>query len=339
MSEHKDNSLVTKEWISDLKQVVTSPEELLSLLNIPVTPQLKEGFLAKKLFNLRVPRPFIDRMEKENLNDPLLKQVLTHQDEFIQAPEFTNDPLEEQENSIPGLLHKYTSRVLLVLKGSCAINCRYCFRRHFPYESNAGNKKNWQNAIDYIQNDHAIDEVILSGGDPLMAKDEEIAWIFEQIETIQHIKTIRIHTRLAVVIPNRISEKLLDIFYASTKNIVLVTHINHPNEIDDKVIAKMNLLRSAKVTLLNQSVLLKDINDNEKTLISLSHKLFDAGILPYYLHLLDKVEGAVHFYVDDNKAKLLMQKVQAAISGYLVPKLTREIPGKPSKTPIDFMSL
>lgn len=324
-------------WLEDLREVVTDPGTLLEQLNISIDGELEDGFAAKKLFNLRVPKAFIGRMQQGNIHDPLLKQVLTVKDEFLSADGFVDDPLDEQDAVVPGLLHKYKSRVLMILKGSCAINCRYCFRRHFPYEENPGNKKTWQLAINYISEHSELDEVILSGGDPLMAKDHELAWLIERIEAIHHIRTLRIHTRLAIVIPNRITEQLTNLFANSRLNIVLVTHINHAQEIDDDVILAMRKLKSVNVTLLNQSVLLKGINNSVEALKLLSHSLFDAGILPYYLHLLDKVNGAAHFYVTDDEAKLLMKSLIKEVSGFLVPKLTREISGEASKTPINFL--
>ncbi|WP_093321167.1 EF-P beta-lysylation protein EpmB [Thorsellia anophelis] len=323
-------------WVLDLKQVITNPYDLLKRLEIPLSEKLEADIQARKQFALRVPIAYLSRIEKNNLNDPLFLQVWTDAKELIDVPGFTLDPLEEQDSVAPGLLHKYPSRVLMILKGSCAINCRYCFRRHFPYDANPGNKKTWQLAIDYIKNTPKIDEVILSGGDPLMAKDSELAWLFEKINQIPHVRTIRLHSRLAVVIPSRITDTLLDIFRDSNKKIVLVTHINHSNEIDEIVMDKMYRLKQVNVLLLNQSVLLKDVNNSSSAIIQLSHKLFEAGILPYYLHLLDKVQGAAHFYVSDDSAKLIMKEVISELSGYLVPKLTREIAGQKSKTPIHY---
>lgn len=324
------------DWLIDLKQVITDPYDFLVRLDISLTDELKAGIEARKQFPLRVPIPYFNRIGKNNLHDPLFLQVWTDAQELEEVSGFTLDPLDEQDTAAPGLLHKYPSRVLMILKGSCAINCRYCFRRHFPYDANPGNKSTWQQAIDYIKLTPQIDEVILSGGDPLMAKDSELAWVLEQINQIMHVKTIRIHTRLAIVIPNRITDSLLSIFNNSPKNIVLVTHINHANEIDPLVIKKMQKLKQARVVLLNQSVLLKGVNDTSTDIINLSHRLFDAGILPYYLHLLDKVKGAAHFHVSDADAKLIMKEVVSALSGYLVPRLTREIAGEQSKTPIHY---
>ncbi|XTZ40613.1 EF-P beta-lysylation protein EpmB [Salmonella enterica] len=324
-----------EDWLLQLADVITDPDELLRILNIDLSEELLAGREAKRLFALRVPRAFVARMEKGNPNDPLLRQVLTSREEFISAPGFSTDPLEEQSSAVPGLLHKYRNRALLLVKGGCAVNCRYCFRRHFPYADNQGNKRNWQGALDYIAAHPELDEIIFSGGDPLMAKDHELEWLIEQLETIKHVKRLRIHSRLPIVIPARITDSLVARFARSSLQILLVNHINHPQEIDDDFRAAMSRLRQAGVTLLNQSVLLRGVNDNALTLADLSNALFDAGVMPYYLHVLDKVEGAAHFIVSDEEARAIMRELLTQVSGYLVPKLAREIGGEPSKTPLD----
>jgi EF-P beta-lysylation protein EpmB len=255
--------------------------------------------------------------------------------EFEVHDGYSTDPLDEQDNEQPGLLHKYKNRVLLILKGGCAVNCRYCFRRHFPYQDNKGSKSIWQQSIDYIAEHPELNEVILSGGDPLMAKDHEIDWLIQHLETVPHIKRLRIHSRLPVVIPNRITDSLCQLFKQTRLQIIMVTHINHANEISIELENKMTQLKQANVTLLNQSVLLKDVNDTTEALTELSEALFDAGILPYYLHVLDKVQGAAHFFVSDKEAKRLMGELIENVSGYLVPTLAREVGGRKSKTPLD----
>lgn len=242
-------------------------------------------------------------MEKGNPNDPLFLQVMASQHEFLPMVGFTKDPLEEQHNSVPNILHKYHNRLLLIVKNSCAVNCRYCFRRHFPYAENKGNKQSWAKSLDYIAAHAEIEEVIFFGGDPLMAKDHELAWLIKELENIPHLHTLRIHTRLPVVIPQRITDELCRILSESRFQKVIVTHINHPNEIDEILACAINKLKHANVTLLNQSVVLKNINDNAHILKKLSDKLFSIGILPYYLHLLDKVEEQVIF--------ILMMKVRS----------------------------
>lgn len=278
---------------------------------------------------------FVERMKKGKLDDPLLLQVLPVIEEFEERDGFTIDPLAEQDNPQPGLLHKYKNRALLIVKGGCAINCRYCFRRHFPYQANKGGKSSWQQSVDYLLQHPEINEVILSGGDPLMAKDEELQWLLDALATVPHIKRLRIHSRLPVVIPARVTPELCDMLDSSRFQVIFVTHINHAQEIDEELQVAIKQLKKANVIMLNQSVLLKGVNDSAKALVDLSEALFDAGIQPYYLHVLDKVQGAAHFYISDHKAKQLMSELMSEVSGYLVPKLTREIGGKPSKTPLD----
>ncbi|MCL9783531.1 EF-P beta-lysylation protein EpmB [Vibrio sp. S4M6] len=325
---------VEQNWLSQLANSITDPIKLLKHLELDPTPWL-EGSKAKTLFAQRVPMNFVARMEKGNPNDPLLQQVLPIAEEFHLHPGYSSDPLEEQNNAIPGLLHKYQNRALMIVKGGCAINCRYCFRRHFPYQDNKGSKTVWQKSLDYISTQKQLNEVILSGGDPLMAKDHELEWLIEGISQIPHIKRLRIHSRLPVVIPARITDKLCELLKSSRLQIVMVTHINHSNEIHSELVAAIDKLRASYVTMLNQGVLLKGVNDNVVAQQALSESLFDAGILPYYLHVLDKVQGAAHFYVSDENAKQIMAGLIENVSGYLVPKLTREIAGRASKTPLD----
>ncbi|CAH0524446.1 EF-P beta-lysylation protein EpmB [Vibrio hippocampi] len=325
---------VEQNWLKQLANAISDPYQLLEQLQIDATPW-ETGLRARRLFPMRVPQSFVDRMEKGNPNDPLLRQVLPLSEEFEVHDGYSQDPLEEQDSVVPGLLHKYQSRALMIVKGGCAVNCRYCFRRHFPYQDNKGGKTQWQQALDYIANQPAINEVILSGGDPLMAKDHELAWLMQRIEQIPHINTIRVHTRLPVVIPQRITEELVQLFAQTRLNVVLVTHINHANEVNRELAASIDKLKEVGVTVLNQGVLLKGVNDDVESQIELSHTLFNSGILPYYLHVLDKVQGAAHFYVSDQQAKAIMQGLLERVSGYLVPKLTREEGGRKSKTPLD----
>ncbi|WP_318521830.1 EF-P beta-lysylation protein EpmB [Photobacterium leiognathi] len=327
---------VEQNWLNDLSNAISDPFTLLKLLKIDPTPW-ENGLAARKLFALRVPLSFVDKMEIGNPYDPLLRQILPLAQEFEVHQGYSVDPLEEQQNEIPGLLHKYHNRVLLIVKGGCAVNCRYCFRRHFPYSDNKGNKRQWQQSLEYIAAHPEINEVILSGGDPLMAKDHELQWLIEHIAAIPHIKRLRIHSRLPVVIPNRITDALCQILTETRLQTILVTHINHANEIDDALKTAMQKLKQANVTLLNQSVLLKGVNDSVAALTDLSETLFDAGIQPYYLHVLDRVQGAAHFMVDDEIARQLMAGLITKVSGYLVPKLTREIGGRASKTPLDLL--
>lgn len=324
-----------EDWLTQLADVITDPDELLHILNVDADEALLAGRDARRLFALRVPRAFVARMEKGNPHDPLLRQVLTALEEFVAAPGFSTDPLEEQHSVVPGLLHKYRNRALLLVKGGCAVNCRYCFRRHFPYADNQGNKRNWQAALAYISEHPELDEIIFSGGDPLMAKDHELDWLLSELEAIPHIKRLRIHSRLPIVIPARITETLVARIARSHLQVLLVNHINHAQEIGEEFREAMTSLRKVGVTLLNQSVLLRGVNDSAVTLAELSNALFDAGVMPYYLHVLDKVQGAAHFMVSDDQARKIMRELLTLVSGYMVPKLAREIGGEPSKTPLD----
>lgn len=325
---------VEQNWLKQLANGISDPAKLLEQLEIDPTPW-QNGFEARTLFAQRVPQSFVDRMEKGNPFDPLLRQVLPLTEEFEVHQGYSNDPLEEQNNAIPGLLHKYRNRALMIVKGGCAINCRYCFRRHFPYDENKGSKSVWQTSLDYVQQHSEIDEIILSGGDPLMAKDEELRWLIDHIADIRHVKRLRIHSRLPVVIPDRITNHLIDTLDQTRLQVILVTHINHAQEIDQTLVNALAQLKQVGVTLLNQGVMLKGVNDSVVSQVALSNALFDAGILPYYMHVLDKVQGAAHFFISDQEAKKIMAGVLEQISGYLVPKLTREVGGRASKTPLD----
>jgi len=321
-------------WQKDLRQVVTDPEKLLSLLGINSDNYLQH-FKARKLFPVRVPLPYIKRMTKGDIDDPLLMQVMPLSNEFVVTDGFMADPLQEHDTVAEGLLHKYKHRVLMIVKAGCAINCRYCFRRHFPYQENSPNKQRWQQALTYIREHVDISEVIFSGGDPLMASDEHLTWLVEQIEAIPHVKRLRIHTRLPVVIPNRITPDLVNLLSQSRLKATMVLHINHGNEIDTDVTNALELLRVARIPLFNQSVILKGINDNAKTLIALCEKAFDSGIMPYYLHLFDPVQGAAHFDVKEEIAIKIVKEMLSTLPGFLMPKLVREVAGQTNKTPID----
>ena len=321
-------------WQRELADSVTDPQQLLQQLGLK-TSDFADPVSARRLFAMRVPKPFISKMRPGDPQDPLLLQVLPDAEEFTVTPGFSDDPLAEQSNPQPGLLHKYESRVLIIFRGGCAINCRYCFRRHFPYQDNNINKARLQELLDYVQAHSQVNEVILSGGDPLMASDDHIQWFVEKLQAIEHVTRFRIHTRLPVVIPQRLTEQLADILTGSRLKSVMVLHINHANEIDDALAERLTVLSKKGVTLLNQAVLLNKINDTVEAQVALSEKLFEASVMPYYLHLLDKVAGAAHFEVTEAQAKAIMSGMLARLPGFLVPRLVREIPDRPSKTPID----
>ena len=317
-------------WQKILAQGFPSAAELLGFLDLPVA---EGSLLAEKQFKTRVPRGFAARMQRGNRQDPLLLQVLAVEEELQTVDGFTQDPLNEiAANPIQGLIHKYHGRVLLTVTGACAINCRYCFRRHFPYQDNNPGRAGWLPVVDYIANNPDIHEVILSGGDPLLAKDNVLAELFTLLETVPHLRTLRIHTRIPVVLPERINSDLIQRLETSRLQIVVVLHSNHPHELDTNVANACIALRHAGCHLLNQSVLLAGVNNNVDVLVALSERLFACGVLPYYLHVLDKVQGAAHFDVDLADALAIFQQLQARLPGYLVPRLAREEPGKKNKT-------
>ena len=330
---HQASVRVESQWQKELKQSFTKPELLLEYLGF--SPEhFSQDIAARELFNMRVPVHFANLIQKKEVNDPLFKQVFPSNSEFTSSPEYVIDPLLEQSNSTPGLLHKYKSRVLIIFKSGCAVNCRYCFRRHFPYADNSVNKKQLLEHLAYIKQHEEVNEVILSGGDPLMADDKAIAWFLNALEPLSHVTRVRIHTRLPVVIPSRITDDLLQVFNQARFKVIVVMHINHANEISDELALGCNKLKQVNVTLLNQAVLLKDVNDTLPAQVDLSEALFNANILPYYLHLLDKVSGAMHFDISEDKAKKLYCEMLAELPGFLMPKLVREIGGEKSKTPI-----
>ncbi len=272
-------------------------------------------------FPIKIPLEFANLIDKNNPNDPLLKQVIPSENTLSQ-PGFSPSPLADESNApVEGLIHKYSNRVLLITSRVCAIHCQYCFRQNFDYSGHDA-MSNWLAVEDYMRTHQSINEVILSGGDPLSLSDDKLEKLIENIENIGNVTTLRIHSRSVVVIPSRVTDKLVKILAKTPLKVVLVTHINHANEMSEAFVK--NIEKFDNVTLLNQSVLLAGVNDNSNTLEQLSLKLFDAGILPYYLHMLDKVEGAEHFLVSDDRAAELHQNLKKSLSGYLVPKLVRD---------------
>jgi len=288
-------------------------------------------------FKCLVTESYINKMQSGNINDPLLQQVLPLNKENHQQSQLagSNDPVGDI-NAItsPGLLHKYFGRALIISTAACAIHCRYCFRRHYPYQKSSCTGNVLSEAYQYLKQHDEIEEVILSGGDPLVLDNEKLAALITQLETIPHLHTLRIHTRLPVVLPDRINKGLLQLLSSSRFNVVMVIHANHANELQHEEYARLHQLHSAGITLLNQSVLLKGINDNADTLIQLSKRLFQCKTLPYYLHLLDHVSGAMHFDTGKQSALALKTQMEQQLPGYLVPKLVQETAGKQAKTAI-----
>lgn len=329
----------TPAWQLSLKHAITDPEELLNLLELDST-YLPAAKAAAKLFPLKVPRGFVARMKKGDITDPLLRQVLPIGCEMEEIPGYQIDPLEEKNfNPVPGLLHKYRSRVLITLVGVCGVNCRFCFRRSFPYAENNPGKNGWDKIFDYIKHDPNICEVILSGGDPLVASDALLQAFTDQLAEIQHVSLLRIHSRIPIVMPERVTPEFIQWLSTLKQKPVLIVHCNHPQEINHEVKNALRSLSSIGITVLNQSVLLKNINDNAKTLIALSTALFACGVLPYYLHLPDKVKGTAHFDIEMTRAQALYSEISTELPGYLLPRLVCEEPGKRAKTlvsPPDF---
>jgi len=333
MTENSVSVSPRADWLYELKKSYTRPEDLLSALQLDASAYA-DDIKARQLFSMRVPRPFVQQMNIGDPNDPLLRQVLPLVDEFRVEPGFHKDPLEEQSSPANGLLHKYHGRVLLILQGGCAVNCRYCFRRHFPYDELTISQRQIDDTLDYIKQNPEVNEVILSGGDPLMAKDERLHKLVRELEALPQLTRLRIHSRLPVVIPSRLTDGLLTSLSQSRLQVVLVIHANHANEISNDLSAALKKWHNAGIHVLNQSVLLKGVNDSSEALCRLSETLFRANVLPYYLHQLDKVEGASHFEVSDDKAQQLWLDMTRQLPGFLVPKLVREQARKPSKTAI-----
>lgn len=318
-------------WQRELREAITTIDDLATALELPLE-KLLSGHVAAEDFALRVPRGFVSRMRKRDLDDPLLRQVLPIADEMVPVPGFGPDPLGEvAAMEQAGLLRKYHGRALLITTGACAVNCRYCFRRNFPYAEASLTPRVMDAALQTLAADTSITEVILSGGDPLNLSDRRLAELFAAFEDMAHIRRIRIHSRLPVVLPSRIDDGFLGVLRQSSREVVMVLHANHPQELDASVAAAAVRLSDACKLLLNQSVLLRGVNDDAEVLATLSERLFAIGVLPYYLHLLDPVRGAAHFLVTEERARELMGSVAAALPGYLVPRLARERPGAPAK--------
>lgn len=321
-------------WQTQMTQLIGDIDELCSYIGLDKAT-LQTAYHLPDKFPLKVPHAFADKMTACP-DDPLLLQILPTKAELDTHAGFSLDPLaEEAHNPIKGLLHKYQSRVLVTLTGVCAVNCRYCFRRHFDYQANMPTSDDLQAICDYIRQDEQICEVLLSGGDPLNVNNRRLGLWLSALSDLPNIKTIRFHTRLPVVLPDRVDDELLMLLSKCKKSLVMVLHINHAQEIDEILADKCRQLKQAGVTLLNQSVLLKGVNDNADTLAELSDKLFECGVLPYYLHMLDKVAGAGHFLVTEERAVAIYWELVAKVAGYLMPKLVQELPYERSKTPVD----
>jgi EF-P beta-lysylation protein EpmB len=321
-------------WRTELGRAVDDPAELIRLLELD-PGLLPAARAAARAFPLRVPRGFVARMRRGDAADPLLRQVLPLGVELEVRDGFVADPTGDLAVArAPGLLTKYEGRALLVATGACAVHCRYCFRRHFPYGDENPRADGWRAALAAIAADPSIDEVILSGGDPLSLSDRRLAELSQQLAALPQLKRLRIHTRHPVVLPERVCDELIGWLAPLGLQKVVVLHANHADELDGAVGAACARLRDAGCTLLNQSVLLRGVNDDADALVALSERLFAFGVLPYYLHQLDRVAGAAHFEVPDAEALALHAALTAKLPGYLVPRLVREVAGAPSKLPL-----
>ncbi len=315
-------------WTSVMQQAVTDPQVLLEHLGLTVA---QFNLAVNPSFRMKVPWTYISRMKKKTPNDPLLLECLTQQ--VPTSPAFSQDPLAEQAASpVPGLIHKYAHRALVTVTSVCPIHCQYCFRQHFPYAKGVHSIR--QQAIAYLKQNPSISEVILSGGDPLMLSDSHLLHWLNDIDSLAHIHTIRFHTRMPVIVPSRMTTTLLNALAKHRCHIVMVMHVNHANALDDQTAKTFHACRAAHIHLLNQSVLLQGINDDEASLVALSHRLFSQGVLPYYLHQLDTVQGAENFACPLSKGQALMAAIQKKLPGYLVPHFVVEEAGKPHKTRI-----
>lgn len=320
-----------QDWKRLWRDAVRDPAELLALLGLEgQVPGLSAGAAAQ--FPLRVPRGFVARMRPADPHDPLLRQVLPLDDELRPMPGFDLDAVGDgAAKAATGVIHKYRGRALLIATGSCAVHCRYCFRRHFPYADETAAAGQWREAVEAIRADASLDEVILSGGDPLSLTTPKLAELTAQLAGIAHVRRLRIHTRLPVVLPERVDAEFADWLGALPWPVAVVIHANHAQEFDANVDAALARLRDAGATVLNQAVLLRGVNDSVDALAALCERGYAAGALPYYLHQLDRVQGAAHFEVSDDDARALHRALIDRLPGYLVPKLVREVAGDGAK--------
>jgi len=317
-------------WKTLLRKNFRRLDKLTNYLEL--TPEQCELLSPHPTFALNVPFRLAQKMRKGDVNDPLFKQFVPTKDELITHPDFTSNPVGDPASRKESkLLHKYTGRALILVSSACVMNCRYCFRQHFPYESE---ERGFAKELELIKNDPTIHEVLLSGGDPLSLSDQLLENLLNELANISHVKRLRFHTRFPVGVPERIDESFLKIIQESTLQIYFVLHINHPNELDSHFFEHIKKLQLLGVILLNQAVLLRGINDDAKTLINLCETLVDHGIIPYYLNQLDRVAGSVHFEVEEEKGLALIKEIAKSLPGYGVPKYIREIAGQPFKTPL-----
>lgn len=321
-----------QDWREQVRLAFREPGPLLSFLGLDATGEMLRPASS---FPMLVPRAFAKRMVRGDRNDPLLLQTLPDPDETSIQAGFGSDPVGDLDSrSAPAILHKYHGRALLMTTGACAVHCRYCFRQHFPYAGETANGQRWAQALRYLAEHDEIQEIILSGGDPLMLPTRRLRDLTRELQGLQHLRRLRIHTRLPLILPDRVTDDLLHWLRRLPWPVVMVVHANHPQEFDADVDRALSRLKTAGVQLLNQAVLLRGINDSTSTLRSLMERGFAGGVLPYYLHQLDRVAGSARFEVSEARAKQLVARLREQLSGYLVPRLVTEQPGQPYKLPL-----
>lgn len=322
-------------WQESLACAIRDPGQLLRRLGLPDS-LLTGAQAAAGSFSVMVPESYLARIRLGDVCDPLLKQVLPLGEELLEAPGFVADAVDDQAARIaPGLLQKYHGRALMIVTGACAIHCRYCFRRHYPYGEEPRSLDDWEPALGALAADETIHEVLLSGGDPLMVTDLRLSQLIGRLEEIPHLKRLRIHSRLPIVVPNRVTTEFLELMTTSRLTPIMVVHANHPNEVDGDCAETLRMLVRAGITTLNQSVLLRGVNDSVDALAELSERLIDLGVIPYYLHQLDRVAGAAHFEVDEAKGRALIEELRQRLPGYAVPRYVREEAGLAYKSPLE----
>ncbi|MBI5759817.1 MAG: EF-P beta-lysylation protein EpmB [Planctomycetales bacterium] len=325
---------MTDDWHQTLAHAVRDPDELIELLGLPDNFR-EPAHRTARLFPLMVPREYVARMEYGNTRDPLLLQVLPLGVEEHDVEGFDADAVGDgASRRAPGLLHKYAGRALLIATGACAIHCRYCFRRHYPYSDEPRRMADWEPAFEVLETDETIHEVILSGGDPLMLTDQRLSEIVSRLESIPHLTRLRIHSRLPIVLPERVTESLLDILLSNRLTPIMVVHANHPRELEGTCAAALRRLVRSGITVLNQAVLLRGVNDSADVLTDLSERLINLGVVPYYLHQLDRVSGTAHFEVSKETGRELIAKLRERLPGFAVPQYVQELPGELNKTPL-----
>lgn len=327
-------SLAAATWHRELADAIRQPDELIDRLELPESFR-EPARRAAQLFPFRATESYLNRIRRGDPHDPLLRQILPLDDEFHNAPGYEVDAVGDHAAQLaPGLLQKYTGRALLITTGACAIHCRYCFRRHFPYGESPRTLDDWQPALAAIREDTTLKEILLSGGDPLMLTDHRLAELIQLLAEIPHVQRIRIHSRLPIVLPNRMTNRVLQILTETRLAPVMVVHANHPRELADDVQIALRRIVQAGIPTLNQAVLLRGVNDNAVVMVELCEHLVNLGVMPYYLHQLDRVQGAAHFEVSESTGQTILAELRRRLPGYAVPRYVREVAGKDHKVPL-----